>query len=110
MTYGLHGTWDSTNKFLGPLVNAHTNLTEIDLTMDLLWRNKIEPDQVNLGLGFYGRSFTLTDPSCSSPGCGFSGGADPGKCTANAGTLGYAEIQRLIAGGAKQTLDRKAAV
>jgi chitinase len=41
MTYDLHGTWDSTDKFIGPIVNAHTNLTEIDLTMDLFWRNKV---------------------------------------------------------------------
>jgi chitinase len=41
MTYDLHGTWDSTDKFIGPIVNAHTNLTEIDLTMDLFWRNNV---------------------------------------------------------------------
>jgi hypothetical protein len=35
------GTWDSTNPYIGPVVGAHTNLTEIDLTMDLLWRNNI---------------------------------------------------------------------
>lgn len=29
------------DKFVGPIVNAHTNLTEIDQTMDLLWRNKV---------------------------------------------------------------------
>ena len=32
---------DSTDRFIGPIVNAHTNLTEIDLTMDLFWRNKV---------------------------------------------------------------------
>lgn len=62
MTYDLHGTWwvgsssqrfgpffrkahvhfrDSTDKFIGPIVNAHTNLTEIDQTMDLFWRNNV---------------------------------------------------------------------
>lgn len=41
MTYDLHGTWDSTDRFIGPIVNAHTNLTEIDNTMDLFWRNKV---------------------------------------------------------------------
>ena len=56
MTYDLHGTWDSTDKYIGSIINAHTNLTEIDLALDLLWRNDIDPDQVVLGLGFYGRS------------------------------------------------------
>lgn len=109
MTYDLHGTWDSTDRFIGPIVNAHTNLTEIDQTMDLLWRNAIEPDKVNLGLGFYGRSFTLTDPNCGHAGCGFSAGGNPGKCTSSAGTLSYAEIQRIVASGAKVTLDKNSA-
>lgn len=56
MSYDLHGTWDSTNKWIGPIVQAHTNLTEIDLALSLLWRNDIDPSQVVLGLGFYGRS------------------------------------------------------
>jgi chitinase len=75
MTYDLHGTWyekhdknlglpkltnirDSTDRFIGPVVNAHTNLTEIDseeyhlffeftlliitVTMDLFWRNQVK--------------------------------------------------------------------
>jgi chitinase len=62
MTYDLHGTWDSTDKYIGSVVNAHTNLTEIDLAMQLLWRNNIDPGQVNLGLGFYGRSMLLVSP------------------------------------------------
>lgn len=41
MTYDLHGTWDSTIASLGPKVMAHTNLTEIDQTMDLFWRNNV---------------------------------------------------------------------
>lgn len=50
MTYDLHGTWDSTIDSLGPKAMAHTNLTEIDLTMDLMWRNDVRkkqrPDQI----------------------------------------------------------------
>ncbi|KAI9775109.1 MAG: hypothetical protein M1839_001420, partial [Geoglossum umbratile] len=109
-TYDLHGTWDSTDKYIGPVVNAHTNLTEIDQTMDLLWRNGVNPDQVVLGLGFYGRSFTLTNPSCTSAGCPFSSGGNPGQCSDSAGTLTFAEIERLVAGGATATLVKDAAV
>lgn len=90
MTYDIHGTWDSTNPYIGPYVNAHTNLTEIQQTTDLLWRNKIDPGKVVLGTGFYGRSFTLSDPSCQKAGCPFSAGGRPGPCTASAGTLSYA--------------------
>ena len=38
-----------------------------------MWRNNIDPAKVVMGLGFYGRSFQLANPSCTAPGCGFSG-------------------------------------
>lgn len=63
MTYDLHGTWDSSDPYIGSVALAHTNLTEITESLDLLWRNNIDPAKVNLGLGFYGRS-TLPFPSC----------------------------------------------
>lgn len=94
--------------------------------MDLFWRNnvsnslflmendwltmQIKPEKIVMGLGFYGRSFTLTDPSCTSPGCPFSGGANPGPCSASAGTLMNSEIQDIIDAGATPTLDKDAAV
>lgn len=78
--------------------------------MKLLWRNNVDPSKVVLGLGFYGRSFTLQDPSCNTAGCLFTDGAAPGPCTAESGTLSYSEIQSLIAAGAQPILDREAAV
>ncbi|QRW23671.1 chitinase [Rhizoctonia solani] len=41
MTYDLHGVWDKDSKFLGPNVNSHSNLTEIDISMNLFWRNNV---------------------------------------------------------------------
>lgn len=79
------------------MVQPHTNLTEISEGLDLLWRNNIEPSKVVLGMGFYGRSFTLSDPSCSTPGCPFSGGGNPGQCTQTSGILSNSEIQDVIA-------------
>lgn len=49
-----------------------------------------------LGLGFYGRSFTLQNPSCSTPGCPFSGASKPGPCSQAAGILAYYEIQEVL--------------
>ena len=63
MSYDLHGVWDSDNP-IGNQVLSHTNLTEIDLALDLFWRNDVEPSKIVLGLGFYGRSFKLSSPSC----------------------------------------------
>lgn len=47
-----------------------------------------------MGFGFYGRSFQLSDPSCSNPGCQFSGGAAPGPCSDASGVL-YVGIRRV---------------
>jgi hypothetical protein len=78
--------------------------------MKLLWRNGINPAKVVLGLGFYGRSYTLANPSCNKAGCTFTAGGPAGPCTNSVGTLSYGEIQQLIAAGAKPVLDSKAAV
>ena len=78
--------------------------------MDLLWRNQIDPKKVVMGIGFYGRSFTLSDPSCNVAGCPFSAGGNPGPCSASAGTLMYSEIQDIVANGATVTNDQDAAV
>lgn len=95
MSYDLHGVWDSTNP-IGNHIYAHSNLTEIGDALNLLWRNNVPASKLNLGLGFYGRSFTLTDPSCTTPGCGFKGGANKGPCSDNSGTLTYKEIKQII--------------
>ncbi|GBF63439.1 chitotriosidase-1 [Trichophyton mentagrophytes] len=96
MTYDIHGVWDASSKFSGPFVRPHTNLTEIGQGLDLLWRAGVEPAKVILGLGWYGRSFTLEDGSCSKPGCRFTQGGAPGRCTRNSGTLSNAEIVEII--------------
>lgn len=76
-----------------------------------MWRNDIDPSQVTLGLGWYGRSFTLEDPSCTEPGCRFAAGGNPGECTESSGTLSNAEISRIIsANGLSPRFDEKAAV
>ncbi|KAL1867744.1 hypothetical protein VTK73DRAFT_4029 [Phialemonium thermophilum] len=110
MTYDLHGTWDSTDPFIGPLALAHTNLTEINQSLDLLWRNHINPTKVNMGIGFYGRSFTMKSSSCLAAGCEFTGGGNAGPCTQSSGILSDIEIREVIAAGARVELDPVAAV
>lgn len=120
MTYDLHGTWDGTDPYIGAVALAHTNLTEIQQSLDLLWRNNINPSKVNLGIGFYGRStlllslyrlqpsgvadmpslgFTMSNPNCLTAGCPFSSGANPGPCTETSGILSAAEIRDIVATG-----------
>ena len=92
MSYDLHGSWDSPESYIGSYVYAHTNLTEISDALNLLWRNDVPANKVNLGLGFYGRSYTLEDASCTMPGCPFESGGEAGRCTGESGILSYAEI------------------
>ena len=87
-----HGMWDQHNKFTGPYLEGHTNVTEIEQGLDLLWRNGIGPNKVVMGFAFYGRSFTMSDPSCSTPGCTFSTSGQPGSCTNTGGILSYSEL------------------
>ncbi|KAI4172482.1 MAG: hypothetical protein LQ343_003572 [Gyalolechia ehrenbergii] len=98
MAYDLHGTWDAASKFVGPYLAPHTNITEIDLGMDLLWRAGVTPERVVLGQGLYGRSFTLSDPSCNAPNgvCQFSGAANAGPCSRAPGILDKQEINDII--------------
>jgi chitinase len=115
MSYDIHGVWDSGNKHTGPYLRPHTNLTEIEEGLDLLWRAGVDPAKVVLGLGWYGRSFTLSNSGCNMPNgiCTFAEGGKPGECTNSAGTLTNAEINRIIAkqgSGVSKGFDRQAAV
>lgn len=113
MSYDIHGVWDSKNQYTGPYIRPHTNLTEIKEGLDLMWMAGVEPSQVVLGLGWYGRSFTLADSSCTKPNgvCEFSGGGNPGSCTNSAGTLSIAEIKKIQDSGvATESYDSTAAV
>lgn len=98
LSYDLHGFWDRLNP-IGAIVHGHTNLTEIQLAAELLWRVGISPAKVVMGTGFYGRSFTLSDPSCAEPGCSFGGLSNAGPCTGEGGILGYFEIQDILGNG-----------
>lgn len=113
MSYDLHGAWDKETKGLGPYVRPHTNLTEIDGALNLLWRAKVAPEKVNLGLAWYGRAFTLKDSKCAVPDgvCQFERAGLPGPCSGAAGTLDLYEIQDVIsAGSLTPTLDKTAGV
>ena len=84
------------NNPIGAIAQAHTNLTEIRLAAELLWRVGVKPEQVSIGFGFYGRSFELSDPTCTTPGCPFRGGAKAGPCSDTSGVLMFYEIQAIL--------------
>ncbi|RAL06586.1 class V chitinase [Aspergillus homomorphus CBS 101889] len=111
MSYDLHGTWDRGNKWTGDYLDAHTNLTEIADSLDLLWRNNISPDKVVMGIAFYSRAFTVADTNCMAPGCRFGSGSDPGPCSGQTGILMNSELDDIRANRSlTPSWDKKAAV
>ncbi|KAL5327258.1 hypothetical protein ACEPPN_004952 [Leptodophora sp. 'Broadleaf-Isolate-01'] len=90
--YDFHGTWDMGNKWVGPYLNPHTNLTEIEGGLDLLWRNGVKEDKVVLGVAFYGRSFTVSNPDCTSAGCEYTSGGNKQLCSHETSVVLNSEI------------------
>jgi chitinase len=111
MAYDFHGVWDKPNKWVGPYLNSHTNLTEIKDGLDLLWRNDVDKNKVTLGLAFYGRGFVATSSACLDPGCRYESGTDAQACSAEVGVLLNSEIDDLVAEqNLEPVLDKDAAV
>ncbi|THY12303.1 glycoside hydrolase [Aureobasidium pullulans] len=96
MAYDLHGSWDVNTPALGNIVRGQANITDIETDMAPLWFDGLDPSKINLGLPWYGRGYTLSDASCNTPGCRFSGPNKPGTCTNTAGILSLNEIKDLI--------------
>ncbi|KAF4943273.1 hypothetical protein FSARC_14968 [Fusarium sarcochroum] len=95
MPYDVHDAFDENGSTENTL-NAHTNLTEIELGLDRLWRHDIDPEQINMGLSFHGRTFTAADKSCMKPGCKFNGPGRAGRSSREKGLLNYSEIDGLM--------------
>ncbi|KAG4436704.1 hypothetical protein IFR05_007818 [Cadophora sp. M221] len=82
-----------------------------DQALNLMWRNNVPANKINLGIGFYGRSYTLSDPRCAIPGCAFSRTGRAGSCTGEGGVLSFAEIESMKKiYGFKPIFDEKTAV
>ncbi|KAJ7021249.1 hypothetical protein C8F04DRAFT_973044 [Mycena alexandri] len=112
MTYDLHGVWDSPADYIGSILSCDANIAHFQMTFQLYANVGIDPSKIVMGLGLYGRSFQLSSASCTNPGCPFAGAAPAGPCSANAGTLMFAEIEDIISsvGSDQLVFDEAAAV
>lgn len=111
MTYDFHGAWDTPNSLLGNHLNSDTNLTEIKDAFDLLWRNNVDPDHVNMGLAFYARTFIASSTGCMSPGCLLDAGGPAEPCADAVGVMSNPEIMRKLGGKiGSGDLDKTAAI
>ncbi|KAI9927901.1 hypothetical protein MW887_002753 [Aspergillus wentii] len=106
MSYDLHGPWDQPLKAL-----PHTNITEINTSLQLLWNEGIPTEKVNLGLAYYGHSFTLKSKDCAEPGCAATAGGEAGPCSGAKGVLNNAEIEDILQKrNVTATLDKDATI
>ncbi|KAL8664295.1 MAG: hypothetical protein Q9168_007930 [Polycauliona sp. 1 TL-2023] len=96
MAYDLHGSWDADVKTLGSIVRAQTDVREIYNDTLPLWFDGLDPKKINFGLAYYGRGYTLSNPSCNQLECPFAGPSLPGPCTHYSGVLSLAEIKQYI--------------
>jgi chitinase len=64
----VHGVWDAQSKALGPYIAPHTNVTEIDLGLDLLWRAGVTASKVVIGFGWVRRDI-MPSPSIATHMC-----------------------------------------
>ncbi|KAI1269774.1 glycoside hydrolase superfamily [Xylariaceae sp. FL1019] len=96
MAYDLHGSWDADVKTLGSIVRAQTDIRDIGNDTTPLWFDGLDPAKINFGTAYYGRGYTLADPSCTDLLCPFSGPSKAAPCTDFAGVMSLREIQQKI--------------
>ncbi|KAH8703812.1 hypothetical protein BGW36DRAFT_288853 [Talaromyces proteolyticus] len=107
MTYDLHGQWDASNSYsqdgcpTGNCLRSDVNLTETLNALSMITKAGVPSSQVVVGVTSYGRSFEMSDASCWTENCTFTGSstqsnAEEGPCTATAGYIANAEIQDIL--------------
>ncbi|KAL3486994.1 hypothetical protein BJX62DRAFT_241481 [Aspergillus germanicus] len=107
MTYDLHGQWDygkpdaSPGCATGNCLWSHVNSTETQYGLSMITKAGVPSKQLMVGVSSYGRSFEMTDGSCTGPDCTYTAnGAKKGQCTDTSGYLANGEINNIIASDA----------
>ncbi|KAF2899378.1 hypothetical protein ILUMI_06797 [Ignelater luminosus] len=98
MTYDLHGSWEKFTGHNAPLYPSSQDVTAAAKELNVVacinaWIERgASPKKLILGIGIYGRSYTLADPNNAAIGAPAIGAGLPGPYTSEAGMLGYNEI------------------
>jgi chitinase len=97
MTYDYHGDWETFVGHNAPLYPSHLDETEDQKLLNVAagiqhWIDLgADPKKINMGIGTYGRTFTLADPSNTELYAPVYGTGEQGPYTEEAGMLGYNE-------------------
>nr|XP_022907383.1 acidic mammalian chitinase-like [Onthophagus taurus] len=95
MTYDLRGSWDGVvghHTGLFPLESQSYSPFNVDSSIRGWIHRGASPNKINLGIGTYGRSFTLENATINHIGAPTIGGGEPGPYSKSSGMLGYNEI------------------
>ncbi|XP_049546398.1 probable chitinase 2 [Anopheles darlingi] len=94
MEYDMHGSWENIVGHHAPVYAASGDNAELSVLSSVkYWLSKgANPAKLNLGVPFYGRTFTLANASQTQIGAPATGGGTAGPYTGTAGFLGYNEI------------------
>jgi len=77
MSFDMHGAWENFLGFNAPLyANDQMN---VDFAVRYWLSKGASANKINLGLGNYGRSFTLANPAATTPNSGASGPGQAGR-------------------------------
>lgn len=105
MSYDFHGPWESQVDFHTPLYpRADDSVALKKLTVDgaaRLWNeNGMPKEKIIIGIGTYGKGWTLQDPSNHAVKAPATGGSKPKTYTQESGNAAYFEICEMLADGA----------
>ncbi|XP_073954282.1 acidic mammalian chitinase-like [Choristoneura fumiferana] len=96
MLYDFHGTWDTETGVNAPLYPQLTDDASLNLngnhSVHVWLENGANASKLLMGLGGYGKSFTLTSLNNTSTGAPFTAAGAAGPYTEEEGILAYYEI------------------
>lgn len=88
-----------TNCKKGNCLRSHVDLLETYDALVMITKAGVPSSKVIVGLASYGRQFKMTDPSCTSANCTFTGPdakGTPGRCTNIPDYIANAEIEEIL--------------
>lgn len=105
MTYDFAGSWSSTTGLNSPLYagSGDGKDSNADAAVQNWIRNGASPQKLFVGLGFYGRTFTLANANQNGLNAKTTGPGTAGPYSKEAGLLTYLEVSRVVFGCCKVT-------
>jgi hypothetical protein len=86
------------------LVGSHSDMRVIENAIDYMIQEGTPSNKIVIGLGAYGRIYTLSDPACRDVCCPFSGAAS-GDCAGADGFMPYFTIDEYVSGGFYESIN-----